>query len=103
MVPRSRPERLLLAEKPPAQGAAHDDPCRARGKEDAVSRGSFELAEHAVDAALSPVEVRVLRLIAQGNSNREIAGHLSATEEAIKSHVSSIFRNWTPTIAHTPL
>jgi DNA-binding NarL/FixJ family response regulator len=51
---------------------------------------SFELAEHAVDAALSPVEVRVLRLIAEGKANREIAAHLLATEDAIKNHVRSI-------------
>jgi DNA-binding NarL/FixJ family response regulator len=60
------------------------------GKKTLSPEVSFELAEHAVDAALSPVEVRVLRLIAQGNSNREIAAHLSATEEAIKSQVRSI-------------
>jgi DNA-binding NarL/FixJ family response regulator len=51
---------------------------------------SFELAEHAVDAALSPVEVRVLRLIAEGQSNREIATQLVTTEDAVKNHVKSI-------------
>ena len=51
---------------------------------------SYELAEHAVDAALSPAEVRVLRLIAEGKSNREIAAHLLTTEDSIKSHVKNI-------------
>ena len=60
------------------------------GKKTLSPEVSFELAEHAVDAALSPVEVRVLRLIAEGHSNKEIAAHLSATEEGIRSHVRSI-------------
>ena len=60
------------------------------GKKALSPEVSFELAEHAVDSALSPAEVRVLRLVAQGHSNREIAAHLSATEEAIKSHVRGI-------------
>jgi DNA-binding NarL/FixJ family response regulator len=48
------------------------------------------MAEHAVDAALSSAEVRVLRLITDGNSNREIAAHLLTTEDSIKNHVKNI-------------
>jgi DNA-binding NarL/FixJ family response regulator len=51
---------------------------------------SFDLAGHAVEDALSPVEVRVLRLIAEGNSNREIAAQLSVTEDSVKGQVRSI-------------
>ena len=51
---------------------------------------SMELAEHAVQDALSPAEVRVLRLIAEGNSNKEIAAHLSVTEDSVKGHVRSL-------------
>jgi DNA-binding NarL/FixJ family response regulator len=51
---------------------------------------SFELAEHATDDALSPAEIRVLRLIAQGEANKEIASHLSLSEETVKRHVSTI-------------
>jgi two-component system, NarL family, response regulator LiaR len=39
---------------------------------------------------LSPRELEVLRAIAGGRSNREIARALSVTEETVKSHVSSI-------------
>lgn len=49
-----------------------------------------ELAEHATDDALSPREVDVLRLIANGNANKAIAGHLSITEETVKGHVKNI-------------
>src|ERR1700751_3329778 len=44
---------------------------------------SFQLAEHATDEALTPAEVRVLRLIAQGNANKEIATQLSLSEETV--------------------
>jgi DNA-binding NarL/FixJ family response regulator len=49
-----------------------------------------EIAEHATDDALSPREVEVLRLIAGGNANKEIAARLSITEETVKGHVKNI-------------
>jgi DNA-binding NarL/FixJ family response regulator len=49
-----------------------------------------ELADHAGEDDLSPREIEVLRLIANGNSNKEIACQLSITEETVKSHVTSI-------------
>jgi DNA-binding NarL/FixJ family response regulator len=51
---------------------------------------SFDLAEHSAQEALSPLEVRVLRLIANGHTNKEIAAKLSVTEEAVKSQVRNI-------------
>ena len=51
---------------------------------------SFELAEHAAEDALSPVEVRVLRLIAEGHTNKEIAAQLAVTEDAVKGQVRNI-------------
>jgi len=51
---------------------------------------SFGLAEHATDEALTPAEIRVLRLIAQGNANKEIARELSLSEETIKGQVRNI-------------
>jgi DNA-binding NarL/FixJ family response regulator len=49
-----------------------------------------EIAEHATDDALTPREVDVLRLVAGGNANKEIAAQLSLTEETVKSHVRNI-------------
>ena len=43
------------------------------GRKNLSPEVSFELAEHAAEDTLSPLEVRVLRLIAQGNSNKGIA------------------------------
>ena len=51
---------------------------------------SYDLAEHSAEEALSPLEVRVLRLIANGHTNKEIAAKLSVTEEAVKSQVRNI-------------
>ena len=49
-----------------------------------------EIAEHATDDVLTHREIDVLRLIAAGNSNKEIAGKLSLTEETVKSHIKNI-------------
>ncbi len=49
-----------------------------------------EIAEHAADDVLTPREVEVLRLVAGGNANKEIAAQLSLTEETVKSHVRNI-------------
>jgi DNA-binding NarL/FixJ family response regulator len=60
------------------------------GKRALSVEASYQLAEHATDDALTPAEVRVLRLIAEGNANKEIAEHLSVSEETIKGHVINI-------------
>ena len=51
---------------------------------------SYEIAEHAMDDTLTPAEIAVLRLIAAGNANKQIADHLSITEETVKSRVKNI-------------
>jgi DNA-binding NarL/FixJ family response regulator len=49
------------------------------------------LAEHAADDAMSSREMEVLRLIASGNSNKQIADKLSIGETTVKSHIANIF------------
>ena len=51
---------------------------------------SYELAEHAAADALTKAEVDVLRLIAGGNANKQIADQLSITEDTVKSRVKHI-------------
>jgi DNA-binding NarL/FixJ family response regulator len=49
-----------------------------------------QLVEHTGEETLTPKEIDVLRLIAAGNANKEIAGQLSITEETVKSRVKNI-------------
>ena len=48
------------------------------------------IAEHATDSVLTPREIDVLRLVARGNANKEVAARLSLTEETVKAHIRSI-------------
>lgn len=60
------------------------------GKKSLSAEVCFQLAEHATDDMLTPAEVRVLRLIAEGNANKEIAAQLSIGEETVKGQVRNI-------------
>jgi len=51
---------------------------------------TYEVAEHVGEESLSPMEVRVLQMIADGNSNKEIAAKLAVSEEAVKGQVRNI-------------
>lgn len=60
------------------------------GKKTLSAEASFELAEHAASEALTPGEIDVLRLIARGNANKQIAELLSITEDTVKGRVKNI-------------
>lgn len=60
------------------------------GRKALASEVSVELAEHATDDPLTPAEIRVLRLIAHGNANKEIARALTLSEETVKGQLRSI-------------
>jgi DNA-binding NarL/FixJ family response regulator len=60
------------------------------GKKTISPEVSYQLAEHATDDALTEGEISVLRLIAKGNANKEIANQLSITEETVKGRVKNI-------------
>ena len=49
-----------------------------------------EIAEHVMDDALTPREISVLKLIAGGNANKEIAAQLHISEESVKGYVKNI-------------
>lgn len=50
------------------------------------------LAERIIRAALTPREMDVLRLVARGRSNKEIATAMFVTEETVKTHVKALFQ-----------
>jgi DNA-binding NarL/FixJ family response regulator len=60
------------------------------GKKAISPQASYEIAEHATDDPLTLAEIAVLRLVAAGNANKQIADQLSVTEETVKSRVKNI-------------
>jgi DNA-binding NarL/FixJ family response regulator len=60
------------------------------GKKSLSPEVSYELAKHATDESLTAAEVRVLRLIAEGHANKEIAAQLSISEDTVKGQVRNI-------------
>jgi DNA-binding NarL/FixJ family response regulator len=60
------------------------------GRKSLSPEASFQLAEHATDEALTPGEIRILRLIAEGHANKEIATKLSLSEGTVKGQVRNI-------------
>jgi DNA-binding NarL/FixJ family response regulator len=91
---------ILRALKGGAQGCLlkstlHSDLLRTiravhAGKKSLSPEVSFQVAEHMSDDALTPAEIAVLRLIAAGNANKEIADQLGVTEDTVKGRVKSI-------------
>jgi DNA-binding NarL/FixJ family response regulator len=60
------------------------------GQKRVSSEVAAGIAEHASDDALTPRETDVLRLIASGKANKEVAAQLGLTEQTVKSHVKNI-------------
>jgi DNA-binding NarL/FixJ family response regulator len=60
------------------------------GKKPISSEIAAHLAEHYSDESLTSREVEVLRQIAGGNRNRDIADKLFITEETVKVHIKHI-------------
>lgn len=54
-------------------------------------RSTTQSAHAAPLETLSPQEVRVLRLVAQGRNNREIGNELGIQEKTIKFHLSNVY------------
>jgi DNA-binding NarL/FixJ family response regulator len=62
-----------------------------RGRRHIDRAVAAEIAIHVADDDLSEREVAVLRQVAVGKANKEIARALSLSEETVKAHLKSIF------------
>lgn len=74
-----------------ARGGSLLDPQLATQVLERMRRGS---GQHPADdpfEALSPQEDRILEMIAEGLTNREIAGRLTLSEKTVKNYVSDIY------------
>jgi DNA-binding NarL/FixJ family response regulator len=60
------------------------------GKKRIAPEIAAELAEHAADDELTAREIDVLRLVAGGNGNKQIADQLSIGEATVRTHVGNI-------------
>jgi len=60
------------------------------GKKQIPAEIASHLAEHLGEESLTEREIAVLREIAEGNRNRDIANKLSISEETVKVHVKHI-------------
>ena len=76
------PEVLLAAVRAVSRGKTYIDP--------SVARLVLDAAAVAVDD-LTPRELEVLRRLALGRTNKEIASELFISEETVKSHIAKIF------------
>lgn len=60
------------------------------GKKPISSEIAAHLAEHYADEALTEREVEVLKRVAEGNRNRDIAEKLFISEETVKVHIKHV-------------
>ena len=60
------------------------------GKKPISSDIAAQLAEHYSDEALTDREIEVLRQVAEGNRNRDIAEKLFISEETVKVHIKHV-------------
>ena len=78
----AEPETLLAAVRAVAAGRTYIDPSVGR---------QILMQPDSLQEELTPRETDVLRQLALGRSNKEIATALSIGEETVKSHVGSVF------------
>jgi DNA-binding NarL/FixJ family response regulator len=60
------------------------------GRKVLAAEASYSLSEHAADKDWSPTDLDILRLIAAGHANKQIAAQLSTTEDTVKGRIRKI-------------
>jgi len=90
LVKDAAPEELAVAIRAAQRGEVHIDGSLARSLMESLRPSSNGAADPF--AELSEREIEILRLIAEGHANKEIAGRLVISERTARTHVSNILR-----------
>lgn len=91
MLKRARPDQLIAAVHTVAAGDALLSPSVTRRVIDRMARlPAPQIPAQAILDQLTPREKEVLRLVAQGLSNREIAADLAVEDATVRSHIRRI-------------
>ncbi|AVT37692.1 response regulator [Plantactinospora sp. BB1] len=86
------PENLIEAVRTVASGGTWIDGTLLKPILDSYRQSTRSTTSHRTKlGALTNREIDVLRLMARGSSNREIAEHLLLAETTVKTHVGSLF------------
>ncbi|CAM5321631.1 response regulator transcription factor [Streptomyces xanthochromogenes] len=88
LLKRARPAEIVNAVRLVAEGDSLLFPAAVRALASSYGKGSARTA--LAEAALTEREAAVLRLMARGLSNAEIAGRLIVGTETVKTHVSAV-------------
>jgi two-component system, NarL family, response regulator DevR len=91
LLKQTDPERLIEAVERVAAGASLLDPDVTQAALEFMRRGASPHTKDSL-AGLSDQERRILPLIAEGKTNREIGAELSLSPHTVKTYVSSIFQ-----------
>lgn len=84
LIKDTRGDELVRAIRDAAEGRVHLSP-------DAATRLAKDLRQTERVELLTQRETSVLRLVAEGLANKEIARRLSITEKTVKAHLNNIF------------
>jgi DNA-binding NarL/FixJ family response regulator len=90
LVKDAAPEELAVAIRAAQRGEVHIDGSLARRLMDSLCPSRDGAADPFGE--LSEREIEILRLIAEGHANKEIAGRLVISERTARTHVSNILR-----------
>ncbi|MFE9120219.1 response regulator [Streptomyces sp. NPDC007172] len=90
LLKRARPAEIVHAVRLVAEGDSLLFPAAVRALASEYGKGSPRTA--LAEAALTEREAAVLRLMARGLSNAEIAGRLIVGTETVKTHVSAVLQ-----------
>lgn len=90
MLKEVRTQQLVEAMRTVGRGGSTLDPQSAASVIDQIRKGNVVTAEDRIASELNERETKILGLIAEGMTNREIGAQLYLSEKTVKHHVSDI-------------